>query len=119
MLEDSFETLEVTPGGTLSHDQSHDQSHDPRAELEDDLEESYMEGVSHDPILEPRDPYSLRPLPFRIGTPAFLAEDDVGLGDLPSDSEGGRGTDIYIHVHVPTFSSLSFIVLCSLCSRRG
>ena len=43
--------------------------------------------VSHDPILEPKDTYALRPLPYRIGTAAFLAEEDVGLGDYPSDSE--------------------------------
>ena len=48
-----------------------------------------MEGeITHEPILEPKDHYSLRPLPLRIGTSDFLAEDDVGLVDYPSDSEG-------------------------------
>ena len=57
---------------------------------EDELEESYMEGeFPHEPILEPKDHYSLRPLPLRIGTSDFLSEDDVGLVDYPSDSEGG------------------------------
>ena len=55
------------------------------ADLEDEFEESVE--VSHDPILEAKDTYALRPLPYRIGTAAFLAEEDVGLGDYPSDSE--------------------------------
>ena len=47
--------------------------------------------VSHEPILEAKDTYALRPLPYRIGTAAFLAEEDVGLGDFPSDSEDEEG----------------------------
>ena len=64
------------------------------ADSEDEFEESYAEGYSHEPILEPKDSYGVRPLPLQIGTPAFLAEDDVGLGDYASGSEGegeGRG----------------------------
>ena len=61
---------------------------------EDEDDESYLPG-SADPILEPRDTYSLRPLPLRIGTPAFLQEDDVGLGEYASDSEGDANTNIH------------------------
>ena len=64
----------------------------PSSDSDEDFEESYTEGYSNEPILEPRDPYSFRPLPVKIGTPAFLNEDDVGLGDYASGSEGeGRG----------------------------
>ena len=59
------------------------------SDLEDEFEESVE--VSHDPILEAKDTYALRPLPYRIGTAAFLAEEDVGLGDYPSDSEDEEG----------------------------
>ncbi len=60
----------------------------PCPDSEDELEDSYAVEYSHEPILEPKDPYSFRPLPLRIGTPAFIAEDDVGLSEMPSDSEG-------------------------------
>ncbi len=40
--------------------------------------------------MEAKDHYSFRPLPLRIGTPAFVSEDDVGLSEMPSDSEGER-----------------------------
>ena len=56
-------------------------------DLESDEDEASMSGYTPEPILEPRDPYSLRPLPLRIGTPAFLQEEDVGLKDF-SDEEG-------------------------------
>ena len=55
------------------------------SDLEDEFEES-ME-VSHDPIFDAKDTYALRPLPYMIGTSRFLTEEDVGLGDYPSDSE--------------------------------
>ena len=55
--------------------------------VDDDFEESYAEEFSPEPILEPKDTYSLRPLPFRIGSSAFLTEDNIGLEDLPSDSD--------------------------------
>ena len=58
-------------------------------DLEDEFEESVE--VSHEPILEPKDTYGLRPLPYKIGTAAFLAEEDVGLGDCPSDFEDEEG----------------------------
>ena len=42
-------------------------------------------------ILEPKDPYGLRPLPLRIGSRGFLEEENLGLEDLPSDSEDEMG----------------------------
>lgn len=58
------------------------------ADSEDEFEESYVEDYSPDPILVPKDSYAVRPLPLRIGTPAFKQEENVGLGDYASDSEG-------------------------------
>ena len=59
------------------------------SDSEDDDEES-MAGFTAEPILEPIDPYSSRPLPFRIGTPAFFNEDNVVQGEYASD-EGTVG----------------------------
>ncbi|CAF4275738.1 unnamed protein product [Rotaria socialis] len=39
-------------------------------------------GVPVEPILEPKDPYIFRPLPYLIGTTEFMQDDFVGLGDL-------------------------------------
>ncbi|CAF2637858.1 unnamed protein product [Rotaria sp. Silwood2] len=39
-------------------------------------------GVPIEPILEPKDPYIFRPLPYLIGTTEFMQDDFVGLGDL-------------------------------------
>ena len=50
----------------------------------DDEDDEYLPGYA-EPILEAKDPYSARPLPIKIGTPAFLQEDDVGLGEYASD----------------------------------
>lgn len=41
--------------------------------------------------MEPRDPYALRSLPHRIGTSAFLTEDDIGLREVVSEDEGEGG----------------------------
>ena len=62
------------------------------SDSEDEDDESYLPG-SADPILEPKDTYAVKPLPLRIGTPAFLQEDDVGLGEYASDSEGDIKTN--------------------------
>ena len=56
-------------------------------EDEEDLEESYSASYAEEALLEPRDPYSLRSLPHRIGTTEFLEEDDIGLREYVSDSE--------------------------------
>ena len=82
----------------------------PPPDSDDELDESYQEGgFSQEPILEPKDHYSFRPLPLRIGTSDFLNEDHVGLVDYASDSEGGWGLftshilhrviSIYMSVH--------------------
>ncbi|CAF1272563.1 unnamed protein product [Rotaria sordida] len=39
-------------------------------------------GVPIEPILEPKDPYIFRPLPYLIGTSEFMQDDFVGLADL-------------------------------------
>ncbi len=48
-------------------------------------------GVPLEPILEPKDPYILRPLPYLIGTTEFMQDDYVGLGDLLIEPD----TDMY------------------------
>lgn len=40
------------------------------------------------PVLEPKDPYSHRPLPYIIGSEKFLQDDRIGLIDLFSEEEG-------------------------------
>ena len=42
----------------------------------------------HEPLLEAKDPYALRPMPYLIGTSGFFSAEDVGIGELPTDSEG-------------------------------
>ena len=39
----------------------------------------------HEPILEAKDPYALRPMPYLIGTSGFFESDDVGIGDYESE----------------------------------
>jgi hypothetical protein len=39
-------------------------------------------GIVIEPLLEPKDPYILRPLPYLIGTSEFMQDNYVGLGDL-------------------------------------
>ena len=56
--------------------------------IDSDEDEMSVSGFVPELILEPKDPYTLRPLPIRIGTPAFFQEDDVGLGEYASDEEG-------------------------------
>ena len=53
-----------------------------------DEDEVSVSGFSPEPILEAKDPYSLRPLPIMIGTPAFMTEDDIGLNEYQSEPEG-------------------------------
>jgi len=42
----------------------------------------------HEPLLEAKDPYALRPMPYLIGTGGFFSAEDVGISELPTDSEG-------------------------------
>ena len=39
----------------------------------------------HEPILEAKDPYALRPMPYLIGTSGFFQTDDVGIGEFESE----------------------------------
>ncbi|XP_047459603.1 WASH complex subunit 2 isoform X2 [Mugil cephalus] len=65
VLESAFEHLDIKAGNSDSEDE----------EVTDRVEA----------ILEPKDLYVDRPLPYLIGSQAFLEQDDVGLGDLSSD----------------------------------
>ncbi|KAM3606773.1 uncharacterized protein V6R79_022982 [Siganus canaliculatus] len=65
VLESAFEHLDIKAGNSDSEDE----------EVPDRVEA----------ILEPKDLYVDRPLPYLIGSQAFMEQDDVGLGDLSSD----------------------------------
>uniref|UniRef100_A0A8C7X5A0 FAM21/CAPZIP domain-containing protein n=1 Tax=Oryzias sinensis TaxID=183150 RepID=A0A8C7X5A0_9TELE len=65
VLESAFEHLDIKAGNSDSEDED-----------AADKEEA---------ILEPKDLYVDRPLPYLIGSQAFMEQDDVGLGDLSSD----------------------------------
>ncbi|XP_066548868.1 WASH complex subunit 2 isoform X2 [Amia ocellicauda] len=65
VLESAFEQLDIKAGNSDSEDE----------EVIDRVE----------PILEPKDLYVDRPLPYLIGSQLFMEQDDVGLGDLSSD----------------------------------
>ncbi|XP_056291798.1 WASH complex subunit 2 isoform X2 [Pseudoliparis swirei] len=65
VLESAFEHLDIKAGNSDSEDD----------EVTDRVEA----------ILEPKDLYVDRPLPYLIGSQAFMEQEDVGLGDLSSD----------------------------------
>nr|XP_015202220.1 PREDICTED: WASH complex subunit FAM21C isoform X2 [Lepisosteus oculatus] len=65
VLESAFEQLDIKAGNSDSEDE----------EAADRVE----------PILEPKDLYVDRPLPYLIGSQLFMEQDDVGLGDLSSE----------------------------------
>ncbi|KAI4812596.1 hypothetical protein KUCAC02_023969 [Chaenocephalus aceratus] len=65
VLESAFEHLDIKAGNSDSEDE----------EVTDRLEA----------ILEPKDLYVDRPLPYLIGSQAFMNQEDIGLGDLSSD----------------------------------
>ncbi|XP_030603968.1 WASH complex subunit 2 isoform X2 [Archocentrus centrarchus] len=65
VLESAFEQLDIKAGNSDSEDE----------EVSDRAEA----------ILEPKDLYVDRPLPYLIGSQAFMEHEDVGLGDLSSD----------------------------------
>ncbi|KAK1905171.1 WASH complex subunit 2 [Dissostichus eleginoides] len=67
VLESAFEHLDIKAGNSDSEDE----------EVTDRLEA----------ILEPKDLYVDRPLPYLIGSQAFMDQEDVGLGDLSSDGK--------------------------------
>ncbi|XP_028845694.1 WASH complex subunit 2 isoform X3 [Denticeps clupeoides] len=65
VLDSAFEQLDIKAGNSDSEDE----------EATDRVE----------PILEPKDLYVDRPLPYLIGSQLFMEQDDVGLGDLSSE----------------------------------
>ncbi|XP_068424088.1 WASH complex subunit 2 isoform X2 [Clinocottus analis] len=65
VLESAFEHLDIKAGNSDSEDE----------EVTGRVEA----------ILEPKDLYVDRPLPYLIGSQAFMEQEDVGLGDLSSD----------------------------------
>ncbi|XP_021253461.1 WASH complex subunit 2A-like isoform X3 [Numida meleagris] len=72
VLDSAFEQLDIKAGNS---DSEEDESNE-RVEL----------------ILEPKDLYIDRPLPYLIGSQQFMEQDDVGLGDLTSE-EGSVDSD--------------------------
>ncbi|XP_016417452.1 WASH complex subunit FAM21-like isoform X2 [Sinocyclocheilus rhinocerous] len=81
VLESAFEQLDIKAGNSDSED------------------EETLEKV--EPILEAKDLYVDRPLPYLIGSQAFMDQDDVGLGDLSSDEMSiGSGRDNVIESDV-------------------
>ncbi|XP_038639204.1 WASH complex subunit 2 [Scyliorhinus canicula] len=76
VLESAFERLDIKAGNSDSED------------------EETNERVEH--LLEPKDLYIDRPLPYIIGSQQFMEEEDVGLGDLSSEESVGseRGSVI-------------------------
>ncbi|KAK6293803.1 hypothetical protein J4Q44_G00361290 [Coregonus suidteri] len=85
VLDSAFEQLDIKAGNSDSEDE----------EATDRVE----------PILEPKDLYVDRPLPYLIGSQLFMAQDDIGLGDLSSEEmsidsdresviESGDGKDV-------------------------
>ncbi|XP_046884599.1 WASH complex subunit 2 isoform X4 [Hypomesus transpacificus] len=65
VLDSAFEQLDIKAGNSDSEDE----------EATDRVE----------PILEPKDLYVDRPLPYLIGSQPFMEQEDVGLGDLSSE----------------------------------
>ncbi|XP_064786988.1 WASH complex subunit 2-like [Oncorhynchus masou masou] len=65
VLDSAFEQLDIKAGNSDSEDE----------EATDRVE----------PILEPKDLYVDRPLPYLIGSQVFMGQEDVGLGDLSSE----------------------------------
>ncbi|XP_013363881.1 PREDICTED: WASH complex subunit FAM21C isoform X2 [Chinchilla lanigera] len=71
VLDSAFEQLDIKAGNSDSE--------------EDDVNERV------ELILEPKDLYIDRPLPYLIGSKLFMEQEDVGLGEL--SSEGSVGSD--------------------------
>ncbi|KAF4794475.1 WASH complex subunit [Turdus rufiventris] len=72
VLDSAFEQLDIKAGNSDSEEEESNE----RVEL----------------ILEPKDLYIDRPLPYLIGSQQFMEQDDVGLGDLSSE-EGSVDSD--------------------------
>jgi WASH complex subunit FAM21 len=69
VLENAFDKIEVA-----EDERSSDEEGEGRAQ-------------SAEPLLEPKDPYIVRPLPHLIGSVKFLQDDDVGIGIPESEDE--------------------------------
>ncbi|XP_021591439.2 WASH complex subunit 2 isoform X3 [Ictidomys tridecemlineatus] len=72
VLDSAFEQLDIKAGNSDSEEDDANE----RVEL----------------ILEPKDLYIDRPLPYLIGSKLFMEQEDVGLGELSSE-EGSIGSD--------------------------
>uniref|UniRef100_A0A803VCP7 WASH complex subunit 2C n=1 Tax=Ficedula albicollis TaxID=59894 RepID=A0A803VCP7_FICAL len=72
VLDSAFEQLDIKAGNSDSEEEESNE----RMDL----------------ILEPKDLYIDRPLPYLIGSQQFMEQDDVGLGDLSSE-EGSVDSD--------------------------
>ncbi|XP_067828798.1 WASH complex subunit 2 isoform X3 [Heptranchias perlo] len=74
VLDSAFEQLDIKAGNSDSEDE----------EMNERVE----------PLLEPKDLYIDRPLPYIIGSQQFMEEEDVGLGDLSSEEsvDSDRGS---------------------------
>lgn len=72
VLDSAFEQLDIKAGNSDSEEDDTNE----RVEL----------------ILEPKDLYIDRPLPYLIGSKLFMEQEDVGLGELSSE-EGSVGSD--------------------------
>ncbi|XP_019786966.2 WASH complex subunit 2 isoform X16 [Tursiops truncatus] len=72
VLDSAFEQLDIKAGNSDSEEDDANE----RVEL----------------ILEPKDLYLDRPLPYLIGSKLFMEQEDVGLGELSSE-EGSVGSD--------------------------
>ncbi|KAG8137598.1 hypothetical protein E2320_004823 [Naja naja] len=71
VLDSAFEQLDIKAGNSDSEEETNE-----RLEL----------------ILEPKDLYVDRPLPYLIGSQLFMEQDDVGLGDPSSEVDGDHGS---------------------------
>nr|XP_033797207.1 WASH complex subunit 2C-like isoform X2 [Geotrypetes seraphini] len=72
VLDTAFEQLDIKAGNSDSEEEERNE----RIEL----------------ILEPKDLYIDRPLPYLIGTQLFMEQEDIGLGDISSE-EGSVDSD--------------------------
>ena len=62
----------------------------------------------HEPILEAKDPYALRPMPYLIGTSGFFQSDDVGIAEFESEGvfvwmTGRMSVYLYVRMYVCVF----------------
>ncbi|XP_058398858.1 WASH complex subunit 2A-like isoform X2 [Diceros bicornis minor] len=71
VLDSAFEQLDIKAGNSDSEEEDANE----RLEL----------------ILEPKDLYIDRPLPYLIGSELFMEQEDVGLGELSSEGSVGSG----------------------------